>query len=261
MVSLKHMSVCTFFILAFIINLVAQDTITVYYDKDWKEIMNKDQASFYRKAFQDSNKVWTANDYFISGKIQMTGTFRSKKMDVKQGHFIYYFENGQKLTEGNYVNNKAQDEWTTWYENGQVNFRGNMVNDNLEGEWSYFFDNGKLKSRGKLVSNKKEGEWNFWDEKGNLQDKESYRSGLIMSAEGFYENGTRRYSGKFLNGKRNGSWTYWNFDGGIAYQGIYKNGMKEGEWIRYFPGSQMTVQFLKGEILHKEYGGFVRRNR
>ena len=63
--------------------LYAQDTVTVYYDKDWKEIQEKEHASYYRKAFVENN-IWKVNDYYMSYKLQMTGTYPSKKFDIRQ---------------------------------------------------------------------------------------------------------------------------------------------------------------------------------
>ncbi len=96
------------FILSSLNYVLAQDTITVYYNNKWTEIEDKNKATFYRKAFLDSNKVWIAHDYYMSNKIQMVGSFKSKKCKVKDGHFVYYYENGRKSSEGNYVKNKNE---------------------------------------------------------------------------------------------------------------------------------------------------------
>jgi hypothetical protein len=57
----------------------SQDTTIVYYNHEWEEIDNKEYASFYRKSFTDSSGAHAVYDYFISGKIQMTGTYKTKK--------------------------------------------------------------------------------------------------------------------------------------------------------------------------------------
>jgi antitoxin component YwqK of YwqJK toxin-antitoxin module len=257
---MKNISFYSIFFFLLAINVFSQDTINIYYDKEWKEIPNGNNASYYRKAFMDKNKVWVVYDYYISGKTQMTGSYKSKRFDVKQGHFIFYHENGQKMSEGNYLNNKVENEWSYWYENGQKKSEGKFLNDKNEGKWSYWYENGQKKSEGNFLSDKREGEWNFWNEKGELTDKEYYKYGQLNSAEGYFENGIRRYSGKYLNGKQNGVWTYWNPEGGIALKGNFKYGMKDGEWIKYFSDSKMTIYYNNGEIRDKKLGGIVRRD-
>ena len=90
--------VIVFILFSFIISkdILAQDTIIDYYDKNWKKITNKNAAIYYGKTFKDKkNNVWICNDYFVNNQIQMTGAFKSKKKKIKLGHFIYYYENGQ----------------------------------------------------------------------------------------------------------------------------------------------------------------------
>ena len=111
---MKRISVCLLFSWFLSNSPLAQDTLTFYYDKNWKEIPEKNAAVFYRKAFVDDNNTWSVLDYYISDKIQMTGTFKSKSL-LKQGHFVYYYENGIKKSEGNYLNNKAEEKWCYWY--------------------------------------------------------------------------------------------------------------------------------------------------
>ena len=101
----------------FINCLLSQDTIQHYYDKDWKKISNKNAAIYYGKSFKNSNKLWVTKDYFISNQLQMVGTFKSKKLKVKLGHFTYYHENGKLKSEGNYLKVKNDGNCHYYYEN------------------------------------------------------------------------------------------------------------------------------------------------
>lgn len=48
---------------------------------------------YYRKAWKDSNKTHVT-DYFMSnGKTQMTGSYIGEGDSIKDGHFVYYYEN------------------------------------------------------------------------------------------------------------------------------------------------------------------------
>jgi len=139
--------------------VLAQDTITLYYNNDWNLIKDKNKATYYRKAFPDSNKAWSVRDYYMNNQIQMTGTFKSKKFTTRQGHFIYYFENGRKSSEGNYVNNKNEGLWTYWHENGKKESEGIFKNDLRQDKWASWHDNGQKESEGLFIENKAEDNW------------------------------------------------------------------------------------------------------
>jgi len=238
--------------------LFAQDTITIYYNKNWLEIPDKKDAVFYRKAFPDSNHVWTANDFYTSNKIQMTGTYKSKRLDVKHGHFIYYFENGNKSSEGDYVDDKSEGIWTTWYENGQKKSEGAYNDDLADGIWHYWYETGEKKSEGTCINDKKMGVWNYWYESGELESTETYSRAGNCTYEEFHENGVMRCKGTVVNNQVDGLWTYWNSDGRVFLKGNFRDGLKNGEWVRPFREGEMKLYFKDGVLQGKQLGGIDR---
>lgn len=274
-----------YFLLAFscIISasLFSQSTFTVYYNENWEEIANKDQASFYRKAFLNSNNVWEANDYYISDKIQMSGTFKSRDLKTKNGQFVYYFENGQKSSEGVFRNDKKEGLWITWYENGNKLSEGNYKNDKRVGTWSFYYENGQLYSKGnhnadeedavweiwyetgekmamgKLVKEIKVGSWKQWYTNGVLKCEEIYKEGYLSSTVYYFDNGSIKYKGDFMNSIMNGEWVYYNIDGRITLKGNYVLGVPVGEWTRYFRDSEMKIHYKNGTVETGPLGGIL----
>lgn len=240
--------------------LVAQDTLTFYYDDKWNEIINKDQAEYYRKAFL-VNDVWTVIDYFKSDKIQMTGTFKSKKLTSKHGHFVYYYENSQKQMEGDYFNDKMEGKWSYWYENGLKKSDGIYLAGKFEGKWEFWFETGEKKSQGIFSNNRKDSVWNYWHKNGQIGSVEVFENGLIISDKQFYKDGSLNYSGKYEYGQQSGKWTYWNSDGRIYLSGNYVNGVRDGEWVRSFRDGEIKIYYNKGVISKNDYGGMVRKSR
>jgi len=216
-------------------SLAAQDTLKIYYDKNWNEITDKNAAVFYRKAFPDGNNTYAVSDYYINNKIQMTGRYKNVKMKEKQGHFVYYEENGQKLSEGDYLNDK------------------------VEGLWSFWFDNGAKKSEGNFVKDRKDGEWSYWNNYGQLTSKEYYRNGEIYLIEGYHENGTLSFKGEYNASGLLVTGIYWNSDGREYFRGRYKYGLRDGEWIRSFGESELKVNYKNGECTGNPFGGMVRK--
>ncbi len=258
-----------------------QDTTLVYFDKDWKEVDSQHRASFYRKAFQDSNKVWTAYDYFIDGNIQMTGTFTSKKFTVKNGHFVYYYESGGISEQGEVVNNKNEGIWTYWYENGKKRSQGEFRRGMKQDRWVYWYDNGTQKSEGVYIDNMAENYWEYWFEtgeklsqgkflhdmkdgiwrhlytSGKLKSEEGYKSGQLGYVTSYYECGKPKFSWTIHGG--NGEGIFYSIDGHTVLKGLLTNGLREGEWTRYFANNEsMKMHYEKGVLVSKPLGGIYR---
>lgn len=238
--------------------MTGQDTLTFYFDDQWNEIQNKEEAVYYRKAFQ-VQEIWTVRDYFVSDTLQMTGTFKSKKLTVREGHFVYYYENGKKQSEGDYINDKHSGPWTYWYENGQKKSEGNCTAGNLEGIWTYYFESGEKKSEGKFIRNNRDGTWNFWYKSGKPEAVETYKVGFVTSSKLYYKNGNLNSEGEYLNGQKHGTWIFYNVDGRVYFSGKYVLGTRKGTWVRSFPDDQMTVNYEMGVVKDKEIGGIVRK--
>lgn len=238
--------------------LFAQDTITIYYDNNWVEISNKNDAVYYRKAFQESKNVWTAHDYYMSNKIQMTGAYKSKKFTSKQGHFTYFYENGNTLSEGNYVDDKLVGLWNYWYDNGQKKSVGEFSEGLEEGVWEYWYENGTKLSAGLYLKGEKIGVWNYYYEDGKLKGTETYQKVGYCMFEGFYANGNINAKGNIANGKPQGMWMYYNIDGRKTLQGNFNYGIRDGEWTRYFRNGEMKLLFKYGIPEDNQRGGIVR---
>ncbi len=240
--------------------LFAQDTITIYYDKNWVELSSRNDAVFYRKAFENSENIWIVQDYYISNKIQMTGAYKSKKFTKKYGHFTYFYENGNKSSEGDYVNDKEEGLWNYWYDNGQKKSSGECKADKVEGVWKYWYESGEKKSEGKYMNGEQVDIWNHWFINGQLEYTETYQKSGLCTYEGYYENGVKKVYGNSEKGKLQGIWVYWNSDGRIIMKGCYNHGLKDGEWIRTFRDGEMKKLFKNGVTKVKESGGIVRKD-
>jgi len=160
---MKHLILLFFLGASFFAN--AQDTLLIYVDSLWKEVP-KEKATFYRKIKKSDKNAWSVNDFFLSGQIQMSGTYKSKRLKKRQGHFIYYYENGQKESEGDFINNKKEGEWNYWYKTGIIDKKGNYLKSKYDKEWQFYFESGQISAKenynkGKLV------DLQFWNEDGS----------------------------------------------------------------------------------------------
>ena len=74
---------------------------TMYFNQNWEQSSEQD-ANYYRIVSTDTTYGsfrFIVKDYYLSGQVQMTGTYNSIRPDNKDGQFIYYFDNGQQQRE------------------------------------------------------------------------------------------------------------------------------------------------------------------
>lgn len=164
----KKLHLLTLIALFIIQYTVAQDTITIFYDKNWKEIKTIENASFYRKFFK-SDKIYVANDYYKNGNIQMSGTYVNKKGTLKEGFFKYFFENGNLKSEGNYLKNEQNGKWKNYLENGTLDSEGEYLKGKKNGDWIWHSENGKICAKENYIKNKRIN-YKFFDEEGKEVD-------------------------------------------------------------------------------------------
>jgi antitoxin component YwqK of YwqJK toxin-antitoxin module len=117
--------------------------------------------------------------YFLNGNISaeehynnglMTGVWKgfydngklNYEIDFATGKAVYYYENGNKQSEGKMLPGMVKDgKWTGWFENGTVNYDGTYVNGQKDGDWNFYnlqgkhtdiqtFSNGAEKGRKRL---------------------------------------------------------------------------------------------------------------
>ncbi len=118
-------------LLVWTISLCAQSDSIRYFNFDWKET-TPDSAQFFRLVEETKGGV-QVRDYYISGQLQMTGNYSLLSPEIQNGYFIWYFENGHKSAEGNYLHGIRDGVWTFWYPDGlkkeEIRFLKNRDND------------------------------------------------------------------------------------------------------------------------------------
>jgi TonB family protein len=151
---------------------------TVWFDIHWKQAQ-QEKAKYYRLVYADtSGEVrFIIRDFFISGKPQMEGTYKSINPDVRDGHFVFYYENGNRMSEMNYRANQVSGEAKEWYANGNPKSEAVYENQRLNGTYRTWREDG-TKS---MEVNYKSGELN----------------GLFIS---FYPNGKKVREDFYSNG-------------------------------------------------------------
>ena len=99
-------------------------------------------------------------------------------------------DNGMTL-QTHYKNGLKNGPETYWYANGQKASEGSYVDDKLEGSLIYWYDNGNKASEGFYINNKPESVQTAWDENGLIESEQEYQNGVLNGKTVFYENGIK----------------------------------------------------------------------
>src|SRR5580658_352918 len=96
----------------------AQTQDTTWFNADWRETAAT-QATFYRvRAKQGAS--WQVIDHYISGKVQMTGTYSDDSCKIKQGEFTWFDTTGLVFHRASYKEDKENGKETFTYPNKKV---------------------------------------------------------------------------------------------------------------------------------------------
>ena len=89
---------------------------------------------------EGKNKILAIEEYFYpDGQLRMTGEFKNNK---KEGHWISYYDNGNKWSEGFYKAGINEGKTTTWHENGEKYYEGYYKKGERAGTWKFWDDKG-----------------------------------------------------------------------------------------------------------------------
>ena len=97
----------------------------------------------------------------------------------------YYYESGELMFEGEYLNGKVYGQVKQYYKNGELLFEGVYLNGKGNGKGKCYYKSGKLMFEGEYFNGEKNG-----------KGKEYNDNGAIL------------FEGKYLNGKANGRGKY-----------------------------------------------------
>ena len=162
------------------LNLWAQSPTTVnYYDSQW-EVSSKEKASFYREVYLQSSGRASVKDYYIDGKLQMTGRYRSDALNVRHGDFVYYHVNGEVSSKGSFAGDHKTGPWQWFHPDASLKEKGSYDKRGLKtGTWRSWYENGKTDFEGSFKKDRRIGTWHWYHRSGELSAVEQYSDGKV----------------------------------------------------------------------------------
>ena len=164
----------------------------------------------------------------------------------------YYYENGQKSSEGPLRNGKPDGYWKSYYRNGVLKTEGNRKDHLLDGPWKFYNDQGDLTVVIRYKADMKQGVRETYAD-GILIREEPYendkKDGL---ARYYYDTGELQKIIPFQEGKEAGQGYEFDRNGKIITLMTFKSGVlvkqqninrldrqnqKQGLWMDFYEGT------------------------
>jgi TonB family protein len=166
-------------------------TDTMYFDIAWEQ-STKENAKYYRIITMDNSGdfLFHVTDYYLSGQVQMTGTYRSIRPDNREGKFTWYFSSGQKQQECTYKNNYLHGLFQEWYENGQLKSRQFFYEDILDGPVKTWDGKGKIQMDAQYSKGEKHGYFITYYDNGQMIRKDLYENDKLIEGQCYNRDGT-----------------------------------------------------------------------
>ncbi|MDG1482670.1 MAG: caspase family protein [Myxococcota bacterium] len=175
--------------------------------------------------------------YYDNGQPHSTGQFSN---GVAEGDWMWWYPDGQKRMRGELQGEARMGTWLEWYASGKRKSKTEYTNGALDGRKISWYPSGKKKSEGRMVGDRREGDWATYYEDGRMKTRGSYnprgRNGTWTS---WSSNGMKSSRGRYANDLRHGDWTFWWEDGIVSSEGKYRHGKKIGRWQTWHPNAAL----------------------
>jgi len=245
--------------------------------------------------WQEKEKCWGYIDnnnylykYDEEGNIKVKVKIEKKNNGIiLNGEYISWYKNGNKETEGSFVNDMEIGKWTRWNEDGRKywevikNDQGKVIykslfNENGKEKIIDKYQNGKLIYRHVLGDPERpanvpvEAKWykkvELWQHDTDSEKLKWYKNGNIISKgiiskndpQKVYttiwrENGSKNSEGDYINNKKEGNWIDWREDGSKLSDTIYSNGIKVSQKFFDKTGKlRMEVEYRDGKVISEK---------
>lgn len=225
--------------------------------------------------------------FLLSGFLFAASDLAGQNEIDPNGYNVFYYENGNKSSEGTMVDGKPDGYWKTYYENGILKSEGNRENFLLDSTWRFYDEEGKLVMKINYEAGKKSGlrvsyrkneivEENFENDIKQGLSTYYYPDSTVMKtinfvdgredglAKEFGEDGRvvtlttykkgyvvsrERINRLDASGRKQGLWKFFHENGRVRLEGNYSNDLKDGFFKEYDEEGKLlaTAKWIEGE--------------
>jgi antitoxin component YwqK of YwqJK toxin-antitoxin module len=195
--------------------------------------------------------------------------YSANSIDSSLVREVYYYQNGHKSMEINYINDSILDgAWMIWYEDGNQNAQALFENGKRKSNWQVWDFEGKLLSAGQFSmdtaynglplmirfykedqnENELVGVIDFYTNQMRKSEgplKDDLKHGLWKA---WYQDGTKWSEGTFQYDVSHGLHTVWHENGQKFYEGQYQLGKRIRKWTFWDKDGRVVKELDYDEI-------------
>lgn len=167
-----------------------KDSIVNYLDKKGNIIKNKDKAMSFEIITKTPDSLWLVRKYRRSGKLYSYTHYLTDERKTKIGESVVFNKHG-KISALYFYNKegKRHGKMQTWFDNGNKNTEGVYLNGKREGVWKIYHYNGELAGKG-IVKNDSILKTTYYNEKGEKLDNVDK---IIKEKKPVFKGGDKKY--------------------------------------------------------------------
>ncbi len=109
--------------------------------------------------------------YFENGNKKAVYTIKRGKED---GSVEFYYPTSEIMEQGFFNDGNKDGKWVRWSNNGNKLAEANYKNGKKDGKWIIWDERGIKRYEMYYKNGKKTGVWLIWDEKGQISNKKEY---------------------------------------------------------------------------------------
>lgn len=175
-----------------------------------------------------------------------TSLNRIDENGMKQGHWITYYENGNKRYDGYFKDDKPVGTFTRFYEEKGIQSIMEFEEDGKEACARIFYNNGNLAAEGKYREQRKHGEWKYYSfYSADLTFSENYVEGEKHGVSTiYYPNGKVSEILHFRYNREDGAWVQYFENGTVSLKTTFREGKLHGDYTQYYPSG---ITYIVGQ--------------
>jgi antitoxin component YwqK of YwqJK toxin-antitoxin module len=180
--------------------------------------------------------IESGGELYDKGKLIARGMIDS--LGRREGDWIFYYDTGEKRSEGKYEKGMKQGPWKHYYKNGKLEQDGNYRDDLANGSWKWYYSSGLVHREEFYKRGREDGMSVELDSLGSVLNQGEYIEGYKTGLWKQWVN-DHREEGEYVDGERNGQWL-WYIDNGIkVFEGHFENGLAVERHKKWYPNGNL----------------------
>lgn len=206
----------------------------------------------YDAYFKNDKIVGDYKRYYSNGKLKAYVKYDNKGNQT--GYAILYWDNGNVMAEGKYINLNVKDSiWTFYGTDGKLVSKISYNKGVKDGDEINYYRNGKMSELIQYKDDKKDGLWQRFNENGDVYFETGYKNGIRNGGINiYYPNGKLRIKGRYVNGLKHGKFVFYDEKGEIEKEIVYKKGKAENEDEINSDYAKEILEFEKNKYRYPE---------